>query len=86
MQYTPTILIVFYAEDKTLRAKFEGEGEVRQGLGSGRIRGVIKEFLERRVKLKLAEHVAEELAEHVASEVTEREKRIRQEYEDKMRR
>ena len=86
VQYTPTILIIFYTDDKTYRAKYEGESEVRQGLGSGRIRGIIKEFLDRRVKVKLAGRMAEELATHVASEMSEREKKIRQEYEDKMRR
>ena len=86
VQYTPTILIMFFADDKTFRAKYEGEAEVRQGLGSGRIRGIIKEFLERRVKVKMAERMAEELATHVATTMTEREKKLRQEYEDKMRR
>ena len=53
---------------------------------SGRIKAIIKEFIERRVKLKLAEHVAEELADAVKTEISEKERRIRDEYESKMRR
>ena len=59
------------------RAKYEGELEIKQTLGSGRIKGVIKEFIERRVKLKLVEHVAEELSTAVAGEMSEKEKQLR---------
>ena len=70
-------MLVWFGEGSTYRAKFEGEGEIRQALGTGRLNGVMKEFLDRRVKLKLAEHMAEELATHVRDEMSEREKRIR---------
>lgn len=39
--------------------------------------GVIKELIDRRVKLKLAENLAEELAEHVGKQMNERERRLR---------
>ncbi len=77
MQYTPTILIVWYGDDSTFLAKFEGEGEVKVAIRTGRLEAVIKEFIERRVKLKLAEKLAEELAEHVGKQMSERERRIR---------
>ena len=32
MQYTPTILVVFFDDDQTLRAKYEGLREIQQGM------------------------------------------------------
>ena len=32
VQYTPTILIVFFDDDRTLRAKYEGLSEIQQGM------------------------------------------------------
>ncbi len=77
MQYTPSILLVFYGDDSTFRAKFEGEGEVRGAIRSGRLEGVIKELVDRRVKLKLAEKLAEDLAEHVGKQMSQRERELR---------
>ena len=49
-------------------------------LSSGRIKGVIKELIERRVKLKLAERMTEQ----VITQLSDRERRIREEYESKL--
>ena len=32
VQYTPTILVVFFSDDRTLRAKYEGLREIQQGM------------------------------------------------------
>lgn len=32
VQYTPTILVVFFDDDRTLRAKYEGLREIQQGM------------------------------------------------------
>lgn len=34
VQYTPSILMVFYGDDSVSRAKFEGTGEIRNGLAT----------------------------------------------------
>ncbi len=49
---------------------------------SGRLKNQVKEFMEMRGKLKVIEHVAGEMAQHVS----EKEKQIRMEYEQKMKR
>ena len=54
-------------------------------LYSGQFKIVIKEFMDRRVKLKLAERLATSLANQVNTQMNDRERRIRQEYEDRMR-
>ena len=41
--------------------------------------------MDRRVKLKLAERLATSLANQVNTQMNDRERRIRQEYEDRMR-
>lgn len=53
---------------------------------SGKLRGVIKELVDRRVKLKVAERLATGLAEHVQSRISDRERRMREEYETKLQR
>lgn len=83
VKYTPTILIVFYGDGSVARAKFEGNAEIRE---IGRIKGVIKELVDRRVKLKVAEGLAEGLAHHVKSQISEKERKMREEYEDKLKR
>ena len=46
----------------------------------------LKEFIDRRVKLKLAESLADQLAQKVTRDISDKERQLRQEYEDKMRR
>lgn len=53
---------------------------------SGRLKAQVKEFMNMRGKLKLVEHVAEGLAQQVKVEMSERERKIREEYEQKMKR
>lgn len=53
---------------------------------SGKLRVVIKELIDRRVKLKMAERLATGLAEHLKSEISDRERRMREEYETKLER
>ena len=42
--------------------------------------------MDRRVKLKVAEGLAEGLAHHVKSQISEKERRMREEYEEKLKR
>ena len=53
---------------------------------SGHLKETLKEFIDRRVKLKLAESLAEQLAQKVTRDISDKERQLRQEYEDKMRR
>lgn len=103
VQFTPTILMVFYGDGSVQRAKFEGTKEIGEGLNSyafsykikfdswhyppfplfsGRIKAVIKELIDRRVKLKLAERMTEQVITHLG----DRERQIREEYESKLER
>ena len=34
VQFTPTIMMVFYADDSVARAKFEGTAEISNGLAT----------------------------------------------------
>lgn len=53
---------------------------------SGRIKGVVKELIERRVKLKMAERVTEGLRQHVFTRLSDQERKIREEYETRLER
>lgn len=53
---------------------------------SDHLKDTLKEFMGRRVKLKLAENLAEQLAEKVNKDISDKEEKLRLEYEDKMRR
>ena len=53
---------MWYGDDKTFIAKFEGNMEIRQALAAGRIKAVIREFIQRRKRMKVAEHLALQLA------------------------
>ena len=59
---------------KVQRAKYEGEMEIRTAFNSGNLKSVIGELMSRRVKLKMAET----LAEHMAQKMSERERKIRE--------
>lgn len=75
VQYCPSILAVFFDDGgKIQRAKYEGEMEIRTAFNGGNLKSVIGELMSRRVKLKMAET----LAEHVAQQMSERERKIRE--------
>lgn len=57
---------MFYGDEHTLRAKFEGIDEIKEGFEKETIKGVIENFSERRKKLKMAERLAEGLASGLA--------------------
>lgn len=82
VEIAPSFIIVFYDDDGIYKASYEGVAEIREALSRGRIQAVIKEFMERRMKLKLAEHLAGQLAAHVLGA---RLRQARSEYEDRMK-
>ena len=57
---------MFYGDDNTVRAKFEGIDEINDGFKKGIIKAVIENFTERRKKLKMAERLAENFASGLA--------------------
>jgi len=87
VQYTPSILILFYDDDGIARAKFEGTEEIRKGMATGLLKEVIREFIRRRNRLKASERMAEALAIHVAGMMISAEQRRRSpsSFEERMR-
>jgi len=87
VQYTPSILILFYDDDGIARAKFEGTEEIRKGMVTGLLKEVIREFIRRRNRLKASERMAEALAIHVAGMMISAEQRRRSpsSFEERMR-
>ena len=61
MQFTPTILVLWFGADKIYRAKYEGETEILKGLSNGRMKEIISDFKERRKKLKITQHMMTEV-------------------------
>lgn len=61
IKYCPTIVAVFFADDGIEIRKAEGEENIRMAIRSGVIHRGIKEFIDKRVKLKIAEKMAEHL-------------------------
>ena len=61
MQFTPTILVLWFGADKIYRAKYEGEAEILKGLSNGRMKEIISDFKERRKKLKMTQHLMKEV-------------------------
>ena len=84
VRFTPTILVILF-DDSVRIARVEGEDEIRIGLRTGAIERVIKTFIDRRIKLKLSEQLAEELVGHMVSEAERRRRQARLEYEEKLK-
>ena len=83
VRFTPTFLVVFYdMETKLVIYKAEGTEEVRMALQSGKAKNIIKAFVDKRIKLKLSERLAEEFAGALQEE---QRRRARQVYESKLR-
>ena len=86
VKYAPSILVVFFDDDKVHVIRAEGEEEVKLGLRTGVIERKIKEFIDRRIKLKAVEHLAEQFAGILlASEAERRRHNARAEYEEKLK-
>jgi thiol-disulfide isomerase/thioredoxin len=66
VQYTPTILIVLFNDDKKKIAQIEGTDKIRAAIRSGAAEAIISAFMEERVKLRMAERLAEQMALRLA--------------------
>jgi hypothetical protein len=66
LRYCPTIAVVFFPDDGTAIKSVEGEEGIRIALRTGTFHKAIKEFIDQRMKLKLAERMAEQLAGAIA--------------------
>lgn len=93
MQYTPTVLIVFFEDDGKRIAKIEGADKIRIAIRSGNAEKIIHAFMEQRVKMKMAERLAEQLALRMAvglaiagagSARKSREQQLKDEFEKEM--
>ena len=83
----PTLIIAFFDDDRVHIKQVNGEDKICLGIRSGAIEGTIKEFVDQRMKLKLAERLTEELAGVFVGDLkAERQKKEAQlEYEKKLK-
>ncbi len=78
----PTVVIVFFDDDNVRTVHVEGEDEILLAIRTRAMHRAIKEYIDKKVKLKMAEQLAEQLFKGaIASEM---EKRKRQEYDKKL--
>ena len=66
MEYTPTILIVLFEEERKKIAQIEGADKIRGAIRSGAAEALITAFMEQRVKLRMADRLAEQMALRLA--------------------
>lgn len=66
VEYTPTILVVLFQEDRKRIAKIEGTDKIRGAIRSGAAEALISAFIEQRVKLRMADKLAEQMAMRLA--------------------
>ena len=66
VEYTPTILVVLFEEERKKIAKIEGVDKIRGAIRSGAADALITAFMEQRVKLRMAERLAEQMALRLA--------------------
>ena len=84
IRFTPTIAIVFFDDDVRI-TKVEGENEIIFGLRTGAIHRVIKEYIDQKVKLKIAEQIAEQLFKGaIVGELEKRKRQAQLDYEQKL--
>ena len=86
IEYAPTILNLSFLEDgKISLQKFEGFQEIVTAFNSGRYRRTLEDWVERKIKRRVAEKMAEGVAGAFVEAAKEREARLRREYEEKLR-
>ena len=86
IKYSPTIVAVFFADDGTEIRKAEGEENIRMAIRSGVIHRGIKDFIDKRIKLKIVEKMAERLlVGAIASGLMVRRRQSGDEYNEKLK-
>lgn len=86
IEYAPTILNLSFLEDgKVTLQKYEGFQEIVAAFNSGRYRRTLEDWVEKKIKRKVAEKMAEGVAGAFVEAAKEREDRLRREYEEKLR-
>jgi DNA repair exonuclease SbcCD ATPase subunit len=83
VRFSPTVIIALFDDDDIIIKRAEGEDEIKVALRIGAFEQIIKEFIDKRMKLKLAERLAEEFAGAVASDIAR--KKASLEYEQKLK-
>ena len=66
VEYTPTVLVVLFHDDSKKIAKIEGADKIRSAITSGAAEALIGAFMEDRVKLRMADRLAEQMALRLA--------------------
>lgn len=66
VQYTPTVLVVLFQEERKKIAQIEGSDKIRGAIRSGAAEALISAFMEERMKLRRAERLAEQIALRLA--------------------
>ena len=85
IRFTPSVVILFFDDDGVVRKKAEGEEEIKMALRIGAFEKIIQDFIDQRMKLKLAEKFAEQLAGAMASDIARKRREAALEYEEKLR-
>lgn len=62
VQYTPTVLVVLFQEERKKIAQIEGADKIRGAIRSGAAEALISAFMEERVKLRMADRLAQRMA------------------------
>ncbi|XP_003388321.1 PREDICTED: uncharacterized protein LOC100631577 [Amphimedon queenslandica] len=85
IRFTPSVVILFFDDDGVRIKKAEGEEEIKMALRIGAFEKIIQDFIDQRMKLKLAEKFAEQLAGAMASDIARKRREAALEYEEKLR-
>lgn len=85
VEKVPTVLVVFFDDENVRIAQVEGAAEVRQAIRSGGLERVIKQYVDRRMKLKIAERLAGALFVGAIAGQVARRRQAQLEYEENLR-
>lgn len=83
VETAPTLVIAFFDENGVRIKQVEGEDKIKFGISLGIIENTIKEFLEKRAKIKIAEKMSEHFTELLLGDLEKRKQR--QEYEERLK-
>lgn len=83
VETAPTLVIAFFDVAGVRIKQVEGEDRIKLGIRLGIIEDTIKEFLDKRAKIKVAEKMSEHLTELLMGDLEKRKQR--QEYEDRLK-
>lgn len=85
LQSCPTIVAVLFTDDGHVVKGVEGEDGIRRAIRTNMIHQVIKDLIGERIKLKIAEKMAEQLAGVFVAGIVMRRRQAALEYSEKLK-